>query len=215
METAIKSIAENPKMAKVYDSIIKATETIKEKKDSEECVFGVPVIRYDRFAEDFVNLVSRMSVVSDPQYPKDDTTKVAAEWEKDGYRLEKEKVICSVACRVKGIARKYVKRTAGWSVTEREDSDGESVDAHSDWFPKEGFKWEKYDDDERWDIHDYEKVETKRLVAFLPEDDTLRILLNNLWSAYISSVPEKENFNVTDWYGLDTMVSPVKTNMNV
>lgn len=215
METAIKSIAENPEMATVYASIIKATENVKQKKDSEERVFGVPVLRYARFSEDFVNLVSRMSVVSDPEYPKDDTTKVVAEWEDDGFVCVKKKMICSVACRVKGIVARYEKRTAGWRVVnkEAEDSDGESVVwDEGEWFPKEGFKWETYEDNEKWDVREEDKVDVKRVTMYLPVDDTLRILLNNLWSAFVCSVPEGVNFNKGDWYGMDSMCSPTKCN---
>jgi len=212
METAIKSIAENPKMAQVYDSIIKATENIKEKKDTDECVFGVPIIRYARFGEDFLTIVRRMSVVDDPQYKG---KAPVGEWEKDGYRLLKAKVICSVACRVKGVGLKFEKRTPGWLVRNRDYDDDDEDDWDEKWISKKDFKWDDYDDTDQYEVHEEDDVVVKYATMYLPEDDTLRILLNNLWSAYIGSVPDGEDFNVGDWYGLDTMCCPTKSNMNV
>ena len=185
-------------------------DDITAKRDTTETILGTPVIRYAHFTRDFKDIVRRLI---DPS--KTETHNSNAEetgvghppqrvmtengWEETGWAKKEERIVLSVACRVKGIKTKYTKTIEGWSHRKTEE-----WITKKEWVKKE---WtEAQEKRKAWNDWEYDpKIQTKWVEDYLPDDDQLRIDLNNLFSAYTGDDLHADT-------ALDTMCDPFKNN---
>jgi hypothetical protein len=194
-----------------HKALREMAEDIKAGRDTREAFLGMPVIRHDHFRTDFKEVVRRLI---DPS--KTETSSTSAEgremkghpptrvrdggWKETGWVREKEILMLSVACRIKGIKTYYSKRIDGWTHRKTES-----------WIPKkewEAKEWTKAEENRRaWNEWEYDpKTERIWVEDYLPDDDDLRILLNNLYS---TASADDDIYSETS---LDTMVHPFQNN---
>lgn len=185
-------------------------EDITAGKDTRETILGTPVIRYAHFTKDFKDIVRRLidpSKTETHNSTREETglghppqrVRLATGWEETGWAKREERIVLSIACRVKGIKTKYTKTIDGY--THRKT---EQWVCATEWRKKE---WTEAEEKRKaWNNWEFDpKTETKVIEEYLPNDDDLRILLNNLFSAYTGD----------DLYAdtaLDTMRDPFQNN---